>query len=107
MSVRFGETIKSWCAKPEGTAGLVAIPLTLAGYLRYLDAVDDEGEPFTLSDDPRMDYLRSHTKEEILANTDIFGCDIKKAGLYDRILALYAEMASEKGAVRATLKKYL
>ena len=107
LSVRFGETIKSWCAKPEGTTGLVAIPLTLAGYLRYLDAVDDEGEPFTLSDDPRMDYLRSHTKEEILANTDIFGCDLKKAGLYDRILALYAEMASEKGAVRATLKKYL
>ena len=33
--------------------------------------------------------------------------NLKKAGLYEKVLALYGEMSQGKGAVRATLKKYL
>ena len=91
-----------------GTAeSLTGIPLALAGWLRYLQGVDDEGNPFTLSDDPRLETLKKLSPEEIAADEDIFGVNLKKAGLYEKVLALYGEMSQGKGAVRATLKKYL
>lgn len=44
IPVRFGETLKSYMASPTlDPASLTAIPLELAGWLRYLLGVDDEG----------------------------------------------------------------
>ena len=43
IPVRFGETLKSYMASPTlDSATLTAIPLALAGWLRYLLGVDDE-----------------------------------------------------------------
>lgn len=107
IAVRFGETIRAYVEKFGTAESLTGIPLTLAGWLRYLQGVDDEGNPFTLSDDPRLETLKKLSPEEIAADEDIFGVNLKKAGLYEKVLALYGEMSQGKGAVRATLKKYL
>ena len=107
IAVRFGETIRAYVEKFGTAESLTGIPLALAGWLRYLQGVDDEGNPFTLSDDPRLETLKKLSPEEIAADEDIFGVNLKKAGLYEKVLALYGEMSQGKGAVRATLKKYL
>ena len=44
---------------------------------------------------------------EILSSTNIFGADIYEAGLAGKVEGLYHELSAGKGAVRATLKKYL
>ena len=107
IAVRFGETIRAYVEKFGTAESLTGIPLALAGWLRYLQGVDDEGNPFSLSDDPRLETLKKLSPEEIAADQDVFGVDLKKAGLYEKVLALYGEMSQGKGAVRATLKKYL
>ena len=47
--IRFGETIKAYGSKAKD---LEFIPLAIAGWCRYLLAVDDEGKPFELSQIP-------------------------------------------------------
>lgn len=59
VGIRFGETIKSWIATGRDLTQLKAIPLALAGWLRYLLAVDDEGKPFEVSADPLKEELQS------------------------------------------------
>ena len=50
LAIRYGETIKAYTASPDlDTADLKLIPLVFAGWLRYLMAVDDNGNAFTLS----------------------------------------------------------
>ena len=44
---------------------------------------------------------------EILSNKNIFGLDLYGAGLAEKVEGLYRELFAGKGAVRATLKKYL
>ncbi len=44
IPIRFGETIKSYMARPDlDPAQLTYIPMALAGWIRYLLGVDDEG----------------------------------------------------------------
>ena len=43
----------------------------------------------------------------ILSNARIFGVDLCEAGLAERIVGYFREMASKKGAVRKTLEKYI
>ena len=55
LAVRFGETIKAYANSPDlSVSDLKLIPLVLAGWLRYLMAVDDNGLPFQLSPDPML-----------------------------------------------------
>ena len=49
VGIRYGETIKSYVAKYGDAKKLTAIPLAIAGWCRYLLAVDDEGKAFELS----------------------------------------------------------
>ena len=49
VGIRFGETIKSYLAQGMDLSTLVSIPLAIAGWLRYLLAVDDEGNAFEVS----------------------------------------------------------
>lgn len=122
LSIRFGETIKAYANK-EGlsTETLVFIPLVLAGWLRYLMAVDDNGNLFELSPDPMLKSLTPlitriklgdkegiHEKvAEILSNHIIFGTDLYTAGLGDKIENMFLELIEGPGAVRKTLIKYL
>lgn len=118
LPIRFGETIKLQLER--GTAGdLKYIPLVLAGWLRYLLAVDDNGNAFTPSSDPLLAECRealagitlgSHVTEErlhsLLSNSNIFGVNLEAAGLSGRITGYFNELIAGKGAVLATLRKY-
>ena len=44
--------------------------------------------------------------DSILTNTAIFGTDLIKAGLADKVTCMLREMLAGPGAVRATLRKY-
>ncbi len=91
----------------------------LAGWLRYLLAVDDNGNAFTPSSDPLLGEcqkalsgitLGSHVTEErlhsLLSNSNIFGVNLEVAGLADKITDYFNELIVDKGAVLATLRKY-
>ena len=59
VGIRFGETIKSYIAEGRDLNTLVSVPLALAGWLRYLLAVDDEGKAIEVSSDPLKDDLQA------------------------------------------------
>ena len=121
LAVRFGETMKAHASRPGlSVESLEAVPLILAGWLRYLLAVDDAGNPFELSPDPMLPALLSalagirlgsrgpfsEVLRPILSNAAIFGVDLIKVGLADRVERHFEEMCAAPGAVRAALGKY-
>jgi len=122
VGIRFGETIKAYRDREDlDPANLVFIPLTIAGWCRYLLGVDDKGEEMPLSPDPMLDMLKSCIKgvklgkvetvgdslKPILSNESLFGSNLYDVGLGEKIEGYFKEMLSGKGAVRATLQKYL
>ncbi len=61
VAIRFGETIKSYLARPDlNAADLTYIPLAIAGWLRYLLAVDDKGNPMECSSDSSSSFPAQH-----------------------------------------------
>ena len=121
VGIRFGETIKSYVAEGRDLSELVSIPLAIAGWMRYLLGVGDDGEAIEISSDPMKDDLQAKLAgievgkpetyqgqlREILSNEVVFGSDLVKIGLADRIEQIFVEELAGCGAVRATLKKYL
>lgn len=122
VPIRFGETIRSYAARPDlNVTSLTFIPLAIAGWLRYLLAVDDEGKPMTCSSDPLLETLQSQLSgvelgqpesadgklRPILSNEVIFGCDLAALGLAEKIEGMVKELLAGPGAVRAALTKYL
>lgn len=121
VGIRFGVTIKSYLAAGEDLNELVAIPLAIAGWLRYLLGVDDNGLPMEVSGDPLKEKLRNALADivvgrpetytgqlkDILSDSAIFGLDLTEAGLSGRIEAMFAEELAGVGAVRSTLQKWL
>ena len=122
IAIRFGETIKSYLARPDlDPADLTYIPLAIAGWLRYLLAVDDKGNPMECSSDPMLETLQQQLSgatlgnpdsldgklPAILSNTSLFATDLNAAGLGGKIETMLRELMAGPGAVRDTLKKYL
>jgi fructuronate reductase len=122
VPIRFGETIRSYAARPDlDVTTLTFIPLAIAGWLRYLLAVDDEGKPMTCSSDPMLETLQGQLSgvelgkpeslgdqlRPILSNAVLFGSDLVELGLSEKIEGMVREMLAGPGAVRGTLKKYL
>jgi fructuronate reductase len=124
VPIRFGETIKAYFAgkAPGKTADdLILIPLVLAAWLRYLMGVDDQGNPFEISPDPLYTSLipilarinlgyKGHVNAvltPILSNSKIFGVDLYKAGLGEKVESFFSELIYTTGAVAATLQKYI
>lgn len=122
LPIRFGETIKAYMASEKlDTADLKYIPLVLAGWCRYLMAVDDMGEAFEPSYDPMLDEVQNYVKdiklgedrdfhaelEPILSNEKIFGVNLYKAGLGALTEKYFRLMVRGKGAVRRTLAEHL
>ncbi|MGD1817011.1 MAG: mannitol dehydrogenase family protein [Pleomorphochaeta sp.] len=122
LSIRFGETIKAYIENPElDVNSLKFIPLVYAGWLRYLMAIDDNGDKFDLSPDPLLESVTPFVKDiklgdkgpfdvqlkELLSNEKIFGVDLYEVGLASLVLSYFEELIAAKGAVRATLVKYL
>ena len=59
IPVRYGETIKSYIKSADlDPSQLNAIPMVIAGWLRYLLAVDDNGNEFTPSSDPMLETMQ-------------------------------------------------
>ena len=121
VGIRYGETIKAYVWQYGNAAKLVAIPLAIAGWCRYLLGVDDAGNPFELSADPMAAELTAQLEgivvgepqtycgqlKNILSNVNIFGIDLYEAGIGDMIEQMFVEEIAGEGAVRAVLKKYL
>ena len=121
VGIRFGETIRSYLAEGRSMDQLVALPLAIAGWLRYLLGVDDKGAPMQLSSDPLLEDLRAQLAgielgrqetcgdklQAILSNPVIFGSDLTACPLGERITSFFLEEIRGPGAVRNTLQKYL
>ena len=100
---------------------LVSLPLAIAGWLRYLLAVDDKGNAMPLSGDPLLPELQKQLSgielgkpetvgaklKPILKNSLIFGSDLTVTPLADRIEEYFLEEIAGPGAVRATLRRHL
>ena len=122
LAIRFGETIKAYAASPElNVSDIKLIPLVFAGWLRYLMAIDDNGNEFTLSPDPMLDEVRPYVADiklgdsfdadaklkDILSNAKIFGVNLYEAGLAELTCQYFTEMTRKPGAVMETLQKYV
>lgn len=123
VAIRFGETVKSYLAREDlAPASLTYIPLAIAGWLRYLLAVDDKGEAMECSADPMLSTLQGQLAgvklgqpdsaadavlAPILSNAALFGVDLCQAGLAGKIGGMLREELAGPGAVRQTLTKYL
>ena len=121
VGIRFGENIKAYAAKDGTAEALTGIPLAIAGWVRYLVGIDDEGKAFELSPDPMIPELKEMLEgvkfgepdsvgnklRPLLSNANIFGSDLYEAGVGDKIETMVSEMLAGPGAVRATLEKYL
>ena len=122
VGIRFGETIKSYVERWGTAEELTGIPLAIAGWLRYLLGVDDNGEPFEIAPDPRGEDIRAYIQKNfsfgnaqntgdqlkpVLSNANIFGIDLYEAGIGKKIEQMFAEETAGPGAVRDTLRRYL
>nr|WP_026477348.1 mannitol dehydrogenase family protein [Alkaliphilus transvaalensis] len=122
LGIRFGETIKAYNEREDlKVTDLKFIPLVLAGWCRYLMAIDDNGDHMELSPDPLLEEVTPYVAsiglgdkgpfhkelKPILSNKTIFGVNLYEVGLGDGVEEYFAELVSKKGAVRETLKKYV
>lgn len=121
VGIRFGETVKSYMAQKRDLDSLVAIPLAIAGWMRYLLAVDDAGEEMGVSDDPLKDELQKKLKgivwnnpasykgelQEILSNVSIFGVDLTATPLAAKIEGYFLKLLEGVGAARRLLQSEL
>ena len=122
LAIRFGETMKAYMRSDTlKVESLRIIPLVLAGWLRYLMAVDDQGTTFTLSPDPLLETVKVYTDQLVLGDNkdmesiispvlhmeQVFGVDLYEAGLAGTVLSYLEELTTGIGAVRNTLKKHL
>lgn len=122
LAIRFGETIKAYLAMGDGKINeLKLIPLVFAGWIRYLMAIDDEGNAITLSSDPMLETVCPYAQRlslseeqdveallgDLFKMKQIFGVDLYEAGLAKLVAAYVKELTDGKGAVRKTLIKYV
>ncbi|MBQ9892978.1 MAG: mannitol dehydrogenase family protein [Bacteroidales bacterium] len=121
LPIRFGETIKKYLARGLDMDNLILIPLTLAGYARYLKGVRDDGTPFDPSPDPLLPEMQAIVApleigkpeqdwsclKQLYSRADVFGVNLYDAGLGERIESMVKELFGGPGAVRATLHKYV
>ncbi len=118
LPIRFGVTLKSYLDKGDDVSELKFIPVVLAGYLRYLTGVNDEGEDFELSPDPLLEELTGIMREfrgyrqgdetslrPVLSRKDIFGIDLYETHLAQKVTGIFNEMNAGKGSVRQVLHK--
>lgn len=121
VGIRFGETIKAYVARYGEASRLTAIPLGIAGWLRYMLAVDDAGQKYELAPDPMNEEIQEQLKDiivgqsetfqdqlkPILSNERLFFTDLYKDGVGEKIETMFREMITGPGAVKATIHKYV
>ena len=121
LPIRFGETIKKYLARGLDMSNLILIPLTLAGYARYLKGIKYDGTTFEPSPDPMLSELQAIVApleigkaeqdwsclKKLYSRKDVFGLDLYEAGLGEQIEGMVKELYAGPGAVRATLHHYV
>ena len=119
--VRFGETIKAYMKKYGSAERLTAIPLGIAGWLRYMLGVDDMGNTYELAPDPMVPEIQAALSSVVFGNPEsltdqlhpirsnekVFFIDLYKAGLGEKIEGMFREMINGKGSTKATIHKYM
>lgn len=121
VGIRFGETIKAYAAKYGDASKLTAIPLGIAGWLRYMLGVDDHGKEYELAPGPMNEEIQQQLKDivvgqpetlkeqlkPILSNERIFFTNIYETGLGEKIETMFREMIAGPKAVKETIHKYV
>ena len=121
VGIRFGETIKAYVKRFGDASQLTAIPLGIAGWLRYMLGVDDKGNTYELAPDPMNEEIQERFKDivvgktetftnqlkSILSNERLFFTDLYKDGVGEKIETMFREMLAGPGAVKATIHKYV
>ena len=121
VGIRFGETVKAYVERFGNASALTAIPLGIAGWLRYMLAIDDEGKVYELAPDPMNEEIQDQLSDiaigkpetlkdqlkPILSNERLFFTDLYKAGVGEKIEDMFREMIAGTGAVQATIHKYV
>ena len=121
VGIRFGETIKAYVEKYGDASRLTALPLGIAGWLRYMLAVDDAGKKYELAPDPMNEEIQEQLKDivvgqpetftdqlrPILSNERLFFIDLYKAGVGEKVENMFREMIVGPGAIKATIHKYV
>ncbi|WP_261805880.1 mannitol dehydrogenase family protein [Lapidilactobacillus luobeiensis] len=120
LAIRYGVTLSHYLAEKADLSQLKAIPLILAGWCRYLLALDDQGQPFEPSRDPLLAELQQglvglgfgadpvvihQALQPILTNQQIFGHDLYQIGLGETVESLFQKMIAGPGAVKQTIKE--
>lgn len=119
IPVRYGETIKSYVKSQSlDPSQLKAIPTVIAAWLRYLLAIDDDGNKFQPSSDPLLEDMQQKLNgielgkpetadgklKDILSNEILFGVNLYSVGLGESIEVTFKSMLDGKGAVRKVLQ---
>jgi fructuronate reductase len=124
IAIRFGETVKSYMASEElDESELKLIPFFMATYIRYLMGIDDNGDEFTLSPDPRHEELwalvrdiklKEYSYDEaekliapILKLNDLWGFDLYNSKLKESVVVDFTKLVSNIGMVRKSLHEIL
>ena len=121
VGVRFGVTISAYKQKYGTAEMLLAIPLGIAAWLRYMMGIDDYGIKYTLAPDPmNEEFTKIYSSIEfgnpdsikdkmrpVLSNKKVFFCDLYECGIGEKIERMLREMNSGIGSVERTLKKYM
>ena len=116
LAIRFGETVKEYQRKGLDLSNLKVIPVVLASWIRYLLAVDDNGNAFELSPDPLAESahadiaglqfgkpLAGGELDKILSREDIWGYNVLTSPLKDAVISAFESLNAGVGAVRRTL----
>ncbi len=121
VGIRFGETIKAYVEKYGSASSLTAIPLGIAGWLRYMLGVDDAGNVYELAPDPMAEEIQEQVNgiivgrpatstnqlKAILSDKSLFGVDLYQAGLGEKIENMFREMIAGPQAIKTTIHKYI
>ena len=121
VGTRYGQILSNYynsSAPMDRVTHLSYIPLAIAGWLRYLIGVDDNGNPMQLSPDPLLPSLQKQlegitlgstaTEEQlypILSDRTIFMVNLFEVGCGERVVEYFNELIAGPGAVRATLHR--
>lgn len=119
ISARFEGIIDEYTEKyPQRIKDLRIIPLLIAGWIRYLMAIDDNGNSFDLSPDPLLKELLPYVKdirigqsfncanyiEPILNNKKIFKFNMYETNLGKAVEEWFIKLTASHGAVRKTIQ---
>lgn len=122
LAVRFGVALYAYYNSMDPAhqaTRLTYIPLAIAGWLRYLVGVDDQGNAFERSPDPNFgriheligdlklgDCVKEDKLYPLLSNRYYFGVNLFEIGVGYTVIHLFNELNRGPGAVRETLRKY-